>query len=149
MSFDDIKDMDNVTYDIDSFQESVRLKPDFYIHLTLQQLTKVFEGETTEVDGFTKYNHLVGHVEVIVEAANMLPKNYDSDVEAAREAAKDKKLGGVEADAFVARKKLGLIIGSVFSNAPARGALYLYDNVDGSSSRQNEQYKKSLADKKV
>jgi len=139
---------DNEVYDIDDFQESIRLKPDFYIHLCLQQLTKVFEGDIDEVQGFKKYNHLVGHIEILVRSAKMLPKDYEDKLKEVLALAKEKNLGKVEEEAFIAREKLNLFIGNVFSSAPARGALYLYENNDKSTSRQNETYKRELAKKK-
>jgi hypothetical protein len=132
----------NNVYDVDEFKENIRLKPDYYIHLSLQQLSRVFEGDVVESEGISKYIHIVAHIEIIARSAGLLSKTYDVDIKKIREGASKEEYSKQELNFYVARERLNIIIGEVFSSAPARGALRLYENLDGSTSRQNETYKK-------
>jgi len=139
----DNMDYEKETYDIENFGDNVRLRPDYYVHLVLQQLTRVFEGEVTEEEGFKKYIHLVHHMEILVRAAKMLPKNYSEEVKKLKKTEKYSSLGKLEQETYIAREKLNLFIANVFSRSPAGGALYLYENGDGSTSKAKEAYEKS------
>lgn len=146
---DNFMEYENNTFDIDNFKENVRIKPDFYLHIILLQLTKVFEGEVTEVDGFKKFNHLVGYAEVICRASNLLPKNYDEKVKNLKENAAKEFSSRDERNSYLAREKLNLFIGNVFDSAPARGPLQLYTNQDGTTSSQRELYENVQAKKEL
>ena len=141
---DDNLDNEKEIYDIENFGINIRLKPDYYIHLALQQLTRVFDGDVTETEGFKKYVHLIHHLEILVRSAKMLPKNYEDEIKTISNTEKYKSLGKVEADVFLAREKFNLFIGSVFGKAPATGAIYLFENQDGSTSSHKERYERRI-----
>lgn len=147
--FDQDLKYDQSTFDIDSFQDNIRLKPDYYIHLCLQQLTRVFEGDVTDVVGFKKYVHLVGHIEILVRSAGLIPKNYDAELKKIVDSKKNKSLTPNESEAYIAREKLNLFISNVFNSGAARGPLYLYTNSDGGTSRQKETADRIAAKKEL
>lgn len=146
---DDFNDYENEVYDIDNVDQTVKLKPDYYVHLGLNQLTRVFEGEVTEEEGFKKYIHLVHHIEILVRAAKMLPKGYLDNLKKIKDSEEYKGIkSNLERNTYLAREKLNLFIGNVFSQAPANGALYLYENGDKSTSMRRAVYDKMIEAKK-
>lgn len=117
LSFHDFSDDLNI-----DFSSSVRFNFDTVIYSCILSLNRVFDGEVSSEDGFTKYRHLVEHLAVVAGAASMLPKDYDVLEKNIMSTVPD-NLSGLEESAYIARKKLSIIVAAVQKKTPKREAL--------------------------
>lgn len=115
------EDYDNYVLNIDEIDGTdVKINPDYYIHLCLVKLSNTFDGELSLKESFQKYRHIVEHIEVLCDSANLLTENYKTDLDAY----KKEKVYTDEADPVVksanlARQKLKLLMKNVFKHKVA------------------------------
>jgi len=110
---------DNIDFD---FGGNIRFNFDTVIFQSIMSLNRVFDGEVSIEEGFAKYRHIVEHLVVVANATGMLPKDYDS-LEQDILSNIPSQLSSSERSAYIARKKLAVIVQNVQKKTPRREPL--------------------------
>lgn len=100
----------------------IKLNPDYYLHLSLSALSKVFMSDISAGEMFQKYRHIVEHLEILSKASNQLDaEQFDKDIEKFKKENKEYKDAekGTSKSMILAREKLRLMMTRVFSNKTA------------------------------
>lgn len=94
--------------------KDLHINPDVYIHQILLAAQNALVKDDM-AQGFSQYRLIVEHLEVLAEAAGLLPTDYEEQVEAFRTSpsflSEEERVRGVK----LATKKLGLIMRIIFA----------------------------------
>lgn len=93
----------------------IKINPDFYIHTGLLKAQAALMKDNIK-EGFVQYRQFIEHIEVLCDAANMLPEKYEEDItEFQKETEYTKITDPMIKSVKLANKKLNLIMKSVFN----------------------------------
>lgn len=93
----------------------IKINPDYYIHNAIIKAQQALINPEVKI-GFMQFRILVENVEILAKAANMLPEDYEKEIEAFKATKEYKE----ETDTTIksvrlANKKLQYILTEVFS----------------------------------
>ena len=93
----------------------IKINPDYYIHTALLKAQAALMNDNMK-EGFVQYRQFIEHIEVLCDAANMLPKEYDEKIKEFKNSKNYRAVDGVRIKSIkLADKKLNLIMTSVFN----------------------------------
>jgi hypothetical protein len=119
------KNIDKKILDVDEVSGTdVKINPDFYLHITLIKINNSFDLENME-ECFYKYRHIVEHLEIICDSANILPDGYEQSVKEFSESKDYQDEKDSLKIAKMARFKLRLLLKGVFKHKPLSGPMKL------------------------
>lgn len=92
----------------------IKITPAFYIHNGMMKAQEALVKEDA-VQGFAQYRLIAEHLEVVCEAANLLPDNYEEELTKFKETPDFKEAETQIRSVRIATKKIGLMMRSVFA----------------------------------
>lgn len=102
----------------------IKLNPDYYLHLALQEINHTFSKDLELKDSLEKYIHVVEHIEILAKSAKLINDNYKIELEEFKKSEEYKnKSSEIIKRAALARRKLELILQNVFSKKTITSAL--------------------------
>ena len=111
----DYEHYDKEIIDIDELiGTDIKINPDYYIHTGLLKAQAALMKDNLK-EGFVQYRQFIEHIEVLCDAANMLPEDYKKTVEEFENSNEYKKLEPMIQSVRLANKKLHIIMTSVFN----------------------------------
>jgi len=113
-------DYEKNTYDIDELEGSdVKVDPNYYLHIALIKLNNTFDSDIPLKESFQKYRHIVEHIEILAESANLLNEDYTkslNDFLSSMEYKNDLTHNREIASSKLSRMKLKLLLSKVFKH---------------------------------
>lgn len=120
----DNPELDNQIVDTEEYLGlDVQINPNYYVHKALEAAQAALAKDDIR-SGFLQYRIIINHLETVARASNMLPKDYDEQLN--KYIAEDKTADKEVKDINLARKKLEIILKHIFSNRLSKDPVRLY-----------------------